>query len=39
MARLFVAVRPPPEVVALLSALDRPALPGVRLEEPPPGPG
>jgi 2'-5' RNA ligase len=30
MARLFVAVRPPPEVVALLSALDRPALPGVR---------
>jgi 2'-5' RNA ligase len=30
MARLFMAVRPPPEVVALLSALDRPALPGVR---------
>ncbi|HEX3211954.1 MAG TPA: hypothetical protein VH016_05265 [Actinomycetota bacterium] len=30
MARLSVAVRPPPEVVALLSALDRPALPGVR---------
>ena len=30
MARLFVALRPPPEVVALLSALDRPALPGVR---------
>ena len=30
MARLFVGVRPPPEVVALLSALDRPALPGVR---------
>jgi 2'-5' RNA ligase len=30
MVRLSVAVRPPPEVVALLSALDRPALPGVR---------
>ena len=30
MARLSVAVRPPPEVVALLAALDRPALPGVR---------
>jgi 2'-5' RNA ligase len=30
MARLFVAVRPPPEVVGWLSALDRPALPGVR---------
>ena len=30
MARLFVALRPPPEVVAMLSALDRPALPGVR---------
>jgi 2'-5' RNA ligase len=30
MTRLSVAVRPPPEVVALLSALDRPALPGVR---------
>ena len=30
MARLSVAVRPPPEVMALLSALDRPALPGVR---------
>ena len=30
MARLSVAVRPPPEVAALLSALDRPALPGVR---------
>jgi 2'-5' RNA ligase len=34
MARLYVAVRPPPEVVALLSALDRPALPGVRWSVP-----
>lgn len=34
MARLFVAVRPPPEVVALLSALDRPAVPGVRWSVP-----
>ena len=34
MARLFVALRPPPEVVALLSALDRPALPGVRWSVP-----
>jgi 2'-5' RNA ligase len=34
MARLFVAVRPPSEVVALLSALDRPALPGVRWSVP-----
>jgi 2'-5' RNA ligase len=30
MARPFVAVRPPPEVAARLSALDRPALPGGR---------
>jgi 2'-5' RNA ligase len=30
MARLFVAVRPPPEVLAQLATLDRPALPGVR---------
>ena len=30
MARLFVAVRPPPEVLARLAAIDRPALPGVR---------
>jgi hypothetical protein len=30
MARLSVAVWPPPEVVAVLAALDRPALPGVR---------
>jgi 2'-5' RNA ligase len=28
--RLFVALRPPPEVVGLLAALPRPALPGVR---------
>jgi 2'-5' RNA ligase len=34
MARLFVAVLPPPEVVARLSALDRPALPGVRWSVP-----
>ncbi len=34
MARLFVAVRPSPEVVGLLSALDRPALPGVRWSAP-----
>ena len=34
MARLFVAVRPTPEVVALLSALDRPAVPGVRWSTP-----
>ena len=27
MTRLFVALRPPPEVVARLAALDRPALP------------
>ena len=34
MARLFVAVRPPPEVMALLAAIDRPALPGVRWSVP-----
>jgi 2'-5' RNA ligase len=34
MVRLFVAVRPPPEVVALLAALERPALPGVRWSTP-----
>ena len=34
MARLFVAVRPPPEVVARLAAIDRPALPGVRWSVP-----
>jgi 2'-5' RNA ligase len=34
MARLFVAVRPPPQVLALLAALDRPALPGVRWSAP-----
>lgn len=34
MARLFVAVWPPPEVVALLAALDRPELPGVRWSTP-----
>jgi 2'-5' RNA ligase len=34
MARLFVAVRPPPEVLALLAAFDRPALPGVRWSTP-----
>ena len=30
MARLFVVVWPPPPVVAELSALDRPLVPGVR---------
>jgi 2'-5' RNA ligase len=34
MARLSVAVWPTPEVVALLSALERPALPGVRWSAP-----
>jgi len=34
MTRLFVAVRPPPEVVVVLSALDRPAVPGVRWSVP-----
>jgi 2'-5' RNA ligase len=34
MPRLFVAVRPPPEVLALLAAIDRPALPGVRWSTP-----
>ena len=34
MARLFVAVRPTPEVVAWLSALERPAVPGVRWSTP-----
>jgi 2'-5' RNA ligase len=34
MARLFVATWPPPEVVGLLSALDRPELPGVRWSTP-----
>ena len=34
MTRLFVAVRPPPEVVARLAALDRPPLPGVRWSTP-----
>jgi 2'-5' RNA ligase len=34
MARLFVAVRPTPEVVALLSALERPAIQGVRWSTP-----
>jgi 2'-5' RNA ligase len=34
MTRLFVAVRPPPDVVARLSALDRPAVPGVRWSTP-----
>ena len=34
MTRLFVALRPPPEVVAWLSALDRPAVPGVRWSTP-----
>ena len=34
MARLSVAVRPPPEVAALLAALERPALPGVRWSVP-----
>jgi 2'-5' RNA ligase len=34
MARLFVAVRPPAEVAALLAALERPAVPGVRWSTP-----
>ena len=34
MTRLFVAVRPPAEVVALLSTLDRPTVPGVRWSTP-----
>jgi 2'-5' RNA ligase len=34
MARLFVAARLPPEVVALLSTLERPPLPGVRWSTP-----
>ena len=34
MTRLFVAVWPPPEVVAVLSALERPALPEVRWSVP-----
>ncbi|HEV3497316.1 MAG TPA: hypothetical protein VHA34_13300 [Actinomycetes bacterium] len=34
MARLFVAVRPSPEVVGLLAALERPALGGVRWSVP-----
>ena len=34
MTRLFVAVRPPPAVVALLAALERPAVPGVRWSVP-----
>jgi 2'-5' RNA ligase len=34
MARLFVAVWPPPEVVGLLSGIDRPAVPGVRWSTP-----
>jgi 2'-5' RNA ligase len=34
MARCFVAVWPPPEVLALLSALDRPTVPGVRWSTP-----
>jgi 2'-5' RNA ligase len=34
MPRLFVAVRPPPEVLAMLSALERPAVPGVRWSAP-----
>ena len=34
MARLFVATWPPPKVVGLLSALDRPELPGVRWSTP-----
>jgi hypothetical protein len=37
MARLFVAVRPTPEVVALLAALERPAVPGLRWAPPSPG--
>ncbi len=34
MTRLFVAVWPPPEVRAVLAALDRPAIPGVRWSAP-----
>jgi 2'-5' RNA ligase len=34
MTRLFVAVRPPPDVLALLAALERPAVPGVRWSAP-----
>src|SRR6266536_2903722 len=34
MTRLFVAVWPPPEVVAVLAALDRPEVPGVRWSTP-----
>jgi 2'-5' RNA ligase len=34
MARLFVATWPPPEVAAVLSSLERPALPGVRWSAP-----
>lgn len=34
MTRLFVAVWPPPDVIALLSALDRPAVTGVRWSPP-----
>jgi hypothetical protein len=34
MARLFVATWPPPEVVAVLSAFERPEIPGVRWSTP-----
>jgi hypothetical protein len=34
MTPLFVAVRPPPQVMARLAAIDRPALPGVRCAAP-----
>ena len=34
MTRLFVALWPPPEVRAVLAALDRPAIPGVRWSAP-----
>ncbi len=34
MVRLFVALWPPPEVVAVLSALDRPSVPRVRWSTP-----
>lgn len=34
MTRLSVAVWPPPRVIAVLSALDRPAIPGVRWSTP-----
>jgi 2'-5' RNA ligase len=34
MTRLFVALRPPPEVVALLASFERPAVPGVRWSVP-----